>query len=208
MTMPALLIELGLPVLPFPDLSTGIERYKMTALTIMYQLTDCTAFYKAKCLSRAKHQQFLETLDKAELAILGTFIKLLALRYSSLSKFESLKDAWEPNSQSTHNSSGQARSDADIRERNYVFEDQALRCGPFFVFSMLLRRDKELQWAEEMMEDGLKNMNAFERGELSAHASLQSIVWKVFCEKANCHRLNSWDMAIDLLVEVFKVKRP
>ena len=38
-------------------------------------------------------------------------------------------------------------------------------------------------------------MNAFELGYTMSYASLQSVVWKVFCRKAACSLQDSWNEA-------------
>jgi hypothetical protein len=38
-------------------------------------------------------------------------------------------------------------------------------------------------------------MNAFELGYTMAFASLQSVVWRIFCKKANCSLQESWTSA-------------
>jgi hypothetical protein len=42
---------------------------------------------------------------------------------------------------------------------------------------------------------GLDDMNAFELGYTMAFASLQSVVWRIFCKKANCSLQESWTSA-------------
>lgn len=80
-----------------------------------------------------------------------------------------------------------------------VFEDLTQRFGPYFPYAFLeggkdrlLRPDR---WAQMMLQEGLDNMNAFELGYTMSFASLQSVVWKVFCRKVDCTLQDSWNTA-------------
>jgi len=42
-------------------------------------------------------------------------------------------------------------------------------------------------------------MNAFELGYTMSFASLQSVVWRVFCKKASCSLQDSWVPAKELI---------
>jgi hypothetical protein len=44
-------------------------------------------------------------------------------------------------------------------------------------------------------------MEAFERGQSMAYASLQSVVWNVFCKKAECDLADSWNIIQDIVEE-------
>jgi hypothetical protein len=46
---------------------------------------------------------------------------------------------------------------------------------------------------------GLDDMNAFELGYTMAFASLQSVVWRIFCKKANCSLQESWTSAKEMV---------
>jgi hypothetical protein len=80
-----------------------------------------------------------------------------------------------------------------------VFEDLIQRFGPYFPYAFLeggkdrlLRPDR---WAQMMLQEGLDNMSAFELGYTMSFASLQSVVWKVFCRKVDCTLQDSWNTA-------------
>lgn len=45
------------------------------------------------------------------------------------------------------------------------------------------------------LKQGLDDMNAFELGYTMSFASLQSVVWRIFCKKAHCSLQNSWTPA-------------
>lgn len=84
-----------------------------------------------------------------------------------------------------------------------VFEDLIQRFGPYFPYAFLeggknrLRRPD--RWAQTMLQEGLDNMNAFELGYTMSFASLQSVVWKVFCRKANCTLQESWNRGKEIV---------
>lgn len=77
-----------------------------------------------------------------------------------------------------------------------VFEDCIQRYGPYFAWAHI-EGDKEGitrpdTWTRAEMQQGLDNMNAFEMGYTMAFASLQSVVWRIFCRKMNCSMGISW----------------
>ena len=45
------------------------------------------------------------------------------------------------------------------------------------------------------LKQGLDDMNAFELGYTMSFASLQSVVWRIFCRKVNCSLHESWTSA-------------
>jgi hypothetical protein len=49
------------------------------------------------------------------------------------------------------------------------------------------------------LKQGLDDMNAFELGYTMAFASLQSVVWRIFCKKANCSLQESWTSAKEMV---------
>jgi hypothetical protein len=57
------------------------------------------------------------------------------------------------------------------------------------------------------LKQGLLDMNAFELGYTMSFASLQSVVWRIFCKKANCSLQDSWAPAKALIeAELIKYK--
>jgi hypothetical protein len=42
-------------------------------------------------------------------------------------------------------------------------------------------------------------MNAFELGYTMSFASLQSVVWRIFCKKVKCSLQNSWTPAKEMI---------
>ena len=49
------------------------------------------------------------------------------------------------------------------------------------------------------LKQGLDDMNAFELGYTMAFASLQSVVWRIFCKKVNCSLQESWNSAKEMV---------
>lgn len=84
-----------------------------------------------------------------------------------------------------------------------VFEDLIQRFGPHFPYIFLKEgKDRLLDpqpWARHMLQDGLDNMNAFELGYTMSFASLQSVVWNVFCRKEKCTPADRWVMAKEVV---------
>lgn len=90
-------------------------------------------------------------------------------------------------------------SDNLIRECMCVFEDRVQRYGPYFAWAYVEGRRMSLRrpdlWTRAELKEGLDDMNAFELGYTMSFASLQSVVWRVLCNKANCSLQNSWSEA-------------
>jgi hypothetical protein len=75
--------------------------------------------------------------------------------------------------------------------------------GPYFVYVYLAgsenkRRRPDL-WAKSELQRGLDEMNEYELGNIMSYASLQSVVWKVFCRKAKCTMQDRWTEARQLV---------
>jgi len=49
------------------------------------------------------------------------------------------------------------------------------------------------------LNQGLDDMNAFELGYTMSFASLQSVVWRMFCKKASCSLQHSWGPAKEMI---------
>jgi hypothetical protein len=49
------------------------------------------------------------------------------------------------------------------------------------------------------LQQGLDDMNAFELGYTMSFASLQSVVWRIFCNKASCSLQDSWTPAKEMI---------
>lgn len=83
-----------------------------------------------------------------------------------------------------------------IRECMCVFEDRIQRYGPYFAWAYVegftVSHRRPDVWARAELQRGLDDMNAFELGHTMSFASLQSVVWRVFCRKAGCTLEDSW----------------
>jgi hypothetical protein len=161
-----------------------MERIKRDALRLLYQMVDSTVGLKSKHAIRATQTEFLDMLDPTELATLGCFLRALSLGYGENMKLQS-----------------EAMNDSRIRERLCVFEDKVLRYGPFFAWATIAGSQRARRWARIMMLEGLNDMEAFERGHSMAYASLQSVLWKLFCKKAECDLADSWAISRDFVEE-------
>jgi len=49
------------------------------------------------------------------------------------------------------------------------------------------------------MLEGLNELEAFERGQCRAYASLQSVVWRLFCKRADCGLAESWEVMREMI---------
>lgn len=89
-----------------------------------------------------------------------------------------------------------------------MFEDRIQRYGPYFAWSYVAgsknRNRRPDLWAQSELQQGLNDMNAYELGYTMAYASLQSVVWRVFCRKTNCALQDSWNEARKLVESEMK----
>lgn len=99
-----------------------------------------------------------------------------------------------------------------IRECMCVFEDLVQMYGPAFAYAYIEGSSDRLRrpdlWARKKLQTGLDNMNAYEMGYTMSYASLQSVVWRVFCRKIECSMQDSWNVArkrVEGLMEGYKV---
>lgn len=151
------------------------DRIKKDTLLIMFQLVDHASGLKKKHSIRTRQIEFLEILSALELARLGYFVKTLGLGYAQ--HMDLLPDRIPVRS---------------IRERICVFEDKVLQYGPYFAWAAIAGTERARRWCRIIMLEGLNDMKAFERGQCLAYASLQSVVWKLFCKRADCDLADSW----------------
>ena len=161
-----------------PVLEAGVEAMKRDSTKCLYQLVDSTAGLKKVHSTRARQLEFLEMLEPIELAKLAFLVKALGVGYS-----KNLKNRSKPMNESS------------IREHVCVFEDKVLRYGPIFAWARVAGTESARRWARSAMLEGLKELESYERGHLTAYASLQSVVWRVFCKKAECEIADSWIVA-------------
>lgn len=158
------------------------DRIKRDVLVLMYQLVDSTSGLKRKHSIRASQVDFLELLSALELAKLAYFVKALGLGYAQ-----------------DMEARPERIPEGGMRERMCIFEDNTLRYGPYFTWAMIGGTEKARRWARILMLEGLNELEAFEKGQCRAHASLQSVVWKLFCKKADCDMIDSWDRMREMI---------
>ncbi len=85
-----------------------------------------------------------------------------------------------------------------------VFEDLVQRYGPYYACAFIGAGSGQVSkrqyfWARDLLQEGLDNMNAFEMGYTMSYASLQSVVWRVFCRRVDCTLQDSWKVAKDMV---------
>ena len=184
---PRTAIDLPNPNVPKSEMFIRIERFKKDALRLLYGMADITATSHGIHQVRGQQCTYLESLTTAELAILGIFVRILGIGYFRLTKINHPKQT----------------SDS-IRDCWIVFEDRVLRYGPFFAYASTVTTHTERaiqNWSAEVITQALKDMEAFETGRVEGYASLQSVLWKLFCARAECDLFDSWDVAKDAVEE-------
>ncbi|KAG0650044.1 hypothetical protein D0Z07_3856 [Hyphodiscus hymeniophilus] len=187
-------LDLPLPAnVSEPELSLRLERFKKDALQLLYGIGDSTAAVPDADIHavRAAQVSYLESLATTQLAVLGVMSRVLGLAYFRSSKFKHPK-----------------KTSDSLRERWIVFEDRILRYGPFFARAAVAQVPREIyEWSNEVIYDALADMEAFETGSVQGYASLQSVLWKLFCARTECHVFDSWEEAREMVeVEMMSYK--
>lgn len=176
---------------------------------LLYQLADCAAGLSKTRDIRLKQSQFLESLSSVQLASLGVIVEVIGDGFFNITKESIVVSGMAHISlRSTdtiapfHPSSvlvDDLLSDNWVRECMCVFEDLVQRYGPYFAWAYLEGSSDTVRkphlWTRRKIQGGGDNMNAFEMGRTMSYASLQSVVWKVFCKKMNLAITGSWTLA-------------
>lgn len=79
-----------------------------------------------------------------------------------------------------------------------------MKIGPYFAYVFLAgsrNHHRPDLWAKSELQQGLDEMNEYELGNIMSYASLQSVVWKVFCRKRGCTMQDRWTEARALVEE-------
>jgi len=158
------------------------QLYRTAAFYLMYQLADCTVGLKWTPTIRAKQVDFLEQLDEVELATLGCFIKAMGMGYHRILA-------------ASNHSAGTSL----MRECTCVFEDKLMRYGPFFAWAATTGPSETNSWFKSVVQSGLNELRDFEEGHNQAYSSLQSVLWLLFCKKANCPLAHRWETALNVI---------
>jgi hypothetical protein len=196
--------------------------FKRNALHLLYQLADCAADLSKTADIRVKQSRFLESLSSIQLASLGVIVEVIGEGFVSITKESivlsgmaniglqpvDIAPSFHPSLVPTDN----VMSNHWIRECMCVFEDLVQRYGPYFAWAYLEGSSDTVRkphlWARKKIQEGLDNMNAFEMGYTMSFASLQSVVWKVFCRKRNLGIARSWTLAkemVEIEMESYKL---
>ncbi|KAF8867024.1 hypothetical protein BDZ45DRAFT_777 [Acephala macrosclerotiorum] len=199
---------------PKAELCQRVTLFKRFSFSLLFKLADCTAGLQETLKIRAKQAEFLDSLTIAGLASLGVIVEVMGQNYFTMTKSAldksnpgdvrpsspaPLEWFFAPNTVDAAN----VPNDNWIRECMCVFEDLIQRFGPHFPYIFLKEgKDRLLDpapWARRMLQDGLHNMNAFELGYTMSFASLQSVVWNVFCRKEKCSPADRWMVAKEVV---------
>jgi hypothetical protein len=173
-------VDLPLPNVPDRELIILVERFKRDALQVLFGLADSTAAVSNADIHavRAHQCSFLESLSTTKLAVLGVFTRVLGLGFSRLT------ESSHPN-----------KTTDSIHDRWIVFEDRILRYGPFFAWAVVQTSGAIHEWSNAVIFEALADMEAFETGKTQGYASLQSVLWKLFCARKECNMFDSWEEA-------------
>lgn len=217
----------GWPILDVPkdELHSRLDVFKRRSLLILYRLADCALGYTRTQTIRSVQSEFLESLTSAELASLGVVVEVMGQNFYNITR-QAIIDSGlpaalsiqRPSPSESHNPQLPTAPIADLMNDNWVrecmcvFEDLVQRYGPYFAWAYLDGSPDRVRrpdlWARSMLQEGLDNMNAFELGYTMSYASLQSVVWKVFCKKESCSKAESWAMAkesVESEMETYKI---
>ncbi|TVY82394.1 hypothetical protein LSUE1_G001817 [Lachnellula suecica] len=196
--------------------------FKKRAFGLLYQLADCTAGIKNSTPDRdqrirAEQGRLLESLSETDLSALGCLVEIVGQGFFTIFKNKLLASSrlgqslpYIAHSQSsvlvpsaTQLNDLSQNNDNWIRECMCVFEDRVQRYGPYFAWSFVAGANNRARrpdlWVNDEIQQGLDDMNSFEMGHTMAYASLQSVVWRVFCRKNGCTLQDSWNEAKTLV---------
>ncbi|PVH87171.1 hypothetical protein DL98DRAFT_510030 [Cadophora sp. DSE1049] len=215
----------GWPTLDIPkdELSKRLTIFKKRALLHLYRLADCTAGLIETSAIRAQQSEFLESLSSDDLASLGVIVEVMGHGFFTMTKtalhasgllnntaapLPNVSRLYTPDTTPIED----LWNDHWIRECMCVFEDLIQKYGPAFACAYIEGSNDRLRrpdlWARSKMQNGLDNMNAYEMGYTMSYASLQSVVWRVFCKKIDCSLQDSWNVArerAEIQMEGYKV---
>ncbi|KAK0104480.1 hypothetical protein ONS95_004769 [Cadophora gregata] len=215
----------GWPTLDVPkeELSKRLAIFKRRAFLLLYRLADCTIGLTGTPAIRARQSELLESLSSDDLASLGVIVEVMGHGFFTMTK-NALHASGLLNNVAVPPSSASPLYTPDttpiedlwndhwIRECMCVFEDLVQKYGPAFAYAYIEGSNDQLKrpdlWARLKMQHGLDNMNAYEMGYTMSYASLQSVVWKVFCKKIDCSLQDSWTVArerAEAQMELYKV---
>ncbi|KAH8809733.1 hypothetical protein F5882DRAFT_390550 [Hyaloscypha sp. PMI_1271] len=196
---------------PKAELQCRLNLFKRKAFLLLYRLADCAVGLDRTGNIRARQSLFLDNLSTHELATLGIMVEVIGQGYFTLTKALLSSEhrnndvLFAPIAESSYFYSptsvpyNDTMNDNWIRECMCVFEDLTQRHGPYFAWAYLAGSDDIMRrpdlWARSELKQGLDDMNAFELGYTMSFASLQSVVWRIFCKKANCSLQDSWTPA-------------
>lgn len=109
---------------------------------------------------------------------------------------------------STHyccNSIGESEMPVEVqREIQSVFRELALRHGPRLIWASLFGDDIERRRVGKCIDKGLVELGAFENpmggieSELIVAHSLQSVLIREFCRKADCELVDGWNVIFEM----------
>ncbi|KAH6719240.1 hypothetical protein BKA61DRAFT_597173 [Leptodontidium sp. MPI-SDFR-AT-0119] len=215
----------GWPTLDIPkdELFKRLGMFKKGAFLLLYRLADCTTGLSETPAIRTRQSEFLESLSSDDLASLGVIVEVMGHGFFTMTKTAIhdsglLNNTAMPPSSASHLYTPDTSPFEDlwndnwIRECMCVFEDLVQKYGPAFAYAYIEGSNDCVRrpdlWARSKLQNGLDNMNAYEMGYTMSYASLQSVVWRVFCKKTGCSLQDSWNVARELVevqMEVYKV---
>ncbi|CZS90655.1 uncharacterized protein RCO7_06802 [Rhynchosporium graminicola] len=196
--------------IPKEELLKRLVMFKKEALFLLYRLADCTAGLTETPEIRFKQSEFLDSLSSDELADLGVIVEVMGHGFFTMTKNALLESGLLNNmaplpANASHlytpisTPIEDLRTDHWIRECMCVFEDLVQKYGPAFAYAYIEGSNDRMRrpdlWARLQMQHGLDNMNAYEMGYTMSYASLQSVVWRVFCRRVECSLQDSWKIA-------------
>ncbi|KAH9210556.1 hypothetical protein DL95DRAFT_448709 [Leptodontidium sp. 2 PMI_412] len=215
----------GWPTLDIPkdELFKRLGMFKKGAFLLLYRLADCTTGLSETPAIRTRQSEFLESLSSDDLASLGVIVEVMGHGFFTMTKTAIhdsglLNNTAMPPSSASHLYTPDTTPFEDlwndnwIRECMCVFEDLVQKYGPAFAYAYIEGSNDCVRrpdlWARSKLQNGLDNMNAYEMGYTMSYASLQSVVWRVFCKKTGCSLQDSWNVARELVevqMEGYKV---
>lgn len=184
------------------DPHTLNSRWTM-ALRVMYSLVDCTVGWTLKHSIRARQVEFLEGLNTLELGTLGIFSRALASACRSKLGQGGLNRECLCVLEDQVSDVGFLQAMKTLLTRN----SQILQYGPSLAWAGVAGSSKDQLWFASAMEQGRKDLRAFEEGQDAADTSVQSILWLMFRDKTRCNRGDEWNTAVQIIEQEFASKQ-
>jgi hypothetical protein len=159
-------------------LTLRVTDYMRLSIQLLFRIFD--ARYDDSRNARAAQEDVIKNMTIAELAVVNLLLLIISVHYFQCS------GTWQ-------------RPLVAQRRRECAYRELALIHGPQFIWASMFGSEKEKIWVKQRIKDWLTALWVYERSRGAVGSeqffapSLQYILLKEFCMKANCEFLNGLD---------------